>query len=235
MTARLLIFDLDGTLVDTSDQVNEITAELLQGAGVSIQAADVAASRALNSLGARPKLEGLAKLYGVTITDDRLTEMAVLHEQRKKELYDKGSFTVFEGLEACLKQLQSQFVLAIGSNAPSSASEQALETAGLLHFFAGRIYGPDNTGGISKPAPDVFLKAAEKCGFDSSHAIVIGDSLTDLEAAISAKMPCYIILAQSAHSAVREEYLAKGCAGFFTAYQEFPDLRDKQTDRRLNL
>ena len=224
MPSQLLIFDLDGTLVDTSTQVNEITAALLKNVGVTIQAADIAALLPLNSLGAAPKIKGIAELFKVDIPPLQLDQMAAQHEKRKQELYEQGNFHLFEGLGECLAQLQKNFVLAIGSNSPSTASEQALKTAGLLSFFAGRIYGPDNTGGVSKPAPDVFIQAASKCGFDALHATVIGDSLTDLEAAVKAGMPCYIIMKADEDSAIRADYTAKGCAGFFASYDEFPDL-----------
>jgi len=227
MPSHLLIFDLDGTLVDTSAQVNEITAVLLSDVGVIIQAEDIAALRTLNSMGAAPKIKGIAELFKVDIPPLQLDQMAAQHEKKKQELYEQGNFHLFGGLGDCLAQLQNNFVLAIGSNSPSMASEQALKTAGLLSFFAGRIYGPDNTGGISKPAPDVFIQAATKCGFDALHSTVIGDSLTDLEAAERAAMPCYIIMKSDEDPAIRADFTAKGCTGFFASYREFPDLSDQ--------
>lgn len=227
MSSQLLIFDLDGTLVDTTDQVNEITARLLQSAGVLIEAADVASSLSLNSLSAYAKLEGLSKAYGVEIAEDNLGRMAALHEEQKRALYEKGDFHVFEGVADCLNKLQKNYTLAIGSNSPTSASVQALSAAGLLPFFAGCIYGPDNTGGVSKPAPDVFIQAALKSGFDPKDAIVIGDSLTDLEAAARAGIPCYMFVRADEDSDIQDDYKARGCEGFFTTYKEFSPLGNK--------
>jgi HAD superfamily hydrolase (TIGR01509 family) len=77
----------------------------------------------------------------------------------------------------------------ICSNSPSERIEFMLEKVGLLPFFAGRIFSALETPtGKTKPAPDVFLSAAEKLNARPENTFVIEDSVHGVAGAGAAGM-----------------------------------------------
>lgn len=78
------------------------------------------------------------------------------------------------------------YPLAVASNSIASYGETALQVLGLLDDFPVRVYIDQVAQG--KPAPDVYLRAAELCDADPRRCLAIEDSRTGVQSAVSAGM-----------------------------------------------
>ncbi len=80
--------------------------------------------------------------------------------------------------------------LCVASNGHLAKMRVTLERSGLLPWFEGNMFSAYDVG-ASKPAPDVFLHAAEMNGVAPEHCVVVEDSTSGFEAAFNAAMTCF--------------------------------------------
>ena len=109
---------------------------------------------------------------------------------RKEEKYREEflpHLKLIKGLGAFLKRLKSNKVpLAIGTAAPVLNVDFVLDNLKLRHYFQA-VIGPDDVA-VSKPDPEVFLKASSRLGVSPDHCVVFEDSPKGIEAASRAGM-----------------------------------------------
>ncbi|MBZ9814164.1 HAD family hydrolase [Mesorhizobium sp. CA7] len=176
----LVIFDCDGVLVDSEIIAARVDAELLTSAGFEISA------------------EELAETYaGLTFKDimlrveekSRIPFQASLID-REEELVDRklrADIRIIDGAREAVAAVTAP--RAVCSNSRTERVEFMLEKVRLLPFFAGRIFsGLDIPSKKTKPAPDVFLYAAEKLGANPKNTFVIEDSVHGIAGARAAGM-----------------------------------------------
>ncbi|MBZ9819615.1 HAD family hydrolase [Mesorhizobium sp. CA4] len=176
----LVIFDCDGVLVDSEIIAARVDAELLTSAGFEISA------------------EELAETYaGLTFKDimlrveekSRIPLQASLID-REEELVDRklrADVRIIDGAREAVAAVTAP--RAVCSNSRTERVEFMLEKVRLLPFFAGRIFsGLDIPSKKTKPAPDVFLYAAEKLGANPKNTFVIEDSVHGIAGARAAGM-----------------------------------------------
>jgi len=176
----LVIFDCDGVLVDSEIIAARVEAELLTSAGFEISA------------------EELAETYaGLTFKDImlRVEEKSQIPFQaslidRAEELVDRKLRSDVRIIDGAREAVAAVTVpRAVCSNSRTERVEFMLEKVRLLPFFAGRIFsGLDIPSKKAKPAPDVFLYAAEKLGADPKNTFVIEDSVHGIAGARAAGM-----------------------------------------------
>ncbi|MDX8531080.1 HAD family phosphatase [Mesorhizobium sp. VK25A] len=176
----LVIFDCDGVLVDSEIIAARVEAELLTSAGFEISA------------------EELAETYaGLTFKDImlRVEEKSEIPFQaslidRAEELVDRklrADVRIIDGAREAVAAVTAP--RAVCSNSRTERVEFMLEKVRLLPFFAGRIFsGLDIPSKKTKPAPDVFLYAAEKLGANPKNTFVIEDSVHGITGARAAGM-----------------------------------------------
>lgn len=184
-TSPLVVFDLDGTLVDTApDLVATLNAIL---AREDLPPVDYDAGRNMVGGGARVMLErGLAaagRILPATAVDG-LTRDFVEHYAA----HIADSSEAFPGVESALDTLTERgYRLAVCTNKLEWLSVRLLDALGLSKRFAA-ICGAD-TFGISKPDPEILHRTIAKAGAAGGAAVMIGDSLTDIATARAAKIP----------------------------------------------
>ena len=176
----LVIFDCDGVLVDSEIIAARVEAELLTSAGFEISA------------------EELAETYaGLTFKDImlRVEEKSQIPFQaslidRAEELVDRKLRSDVRIIDGAREAVAAVTVpRAVCSNSRTERVEFMLEKVRLLPFFAGRIFsGLDIPSKKAKPAPDVFLYAAEKLGANPKNTFVIEDSVHGIAGARAAGM-----------------------------------------------
>ena len=176
----LVIFDCDGVLVDSEIVAARIEAELLTSAGFEISA------------------EELSETYaGLTFKDImmRVEEKSQVPFQaslidRAEAMVDRKLRTdvrIVDGAREAVAAVTAP--RAVCSNSRTERVEFMLEKVRLLPFFAGRIFsGLDIPSKKPKPAPDVFLHAAEKLGANPKNTFVIEDSVHGIAGARAAGM-----------------------------------------------
>ena len=185
MPAPLLVFDLDGTLIDTAPDLIDTLNFVLTDNGLPPVAFAVA--RSMIGGGARKLLErGLAS-EGRDCSDaavDRLYADFVAHYS--DHLADRSR--PFPGLEPALDRLaEAEWRFAVCTNKLEHLSVRLLQAFGLHGRFTA-ICGQD-TFGVQKPNPDMLLRTIRQGGGEPERAIMVGDSINDIAAARGAKVP----------------------------------------------
>lgn len=187
---RAAIFDLDGTLADTSADLiaaaNHALAEV--GFGRPLEAE---ADRALAFAGGRAMLRagfgrvaGLADEAAVNAAYPRLLAHYGAHLDVHTRAYD--------GVEAALDRLTAAgWALGVCTNKPADLAERLLTRLGLRHRFAA-LLGADSLA-VRKPDPRHLLETIAQAGGVRERAVLIGDTVTDRDAARAAGVPCVLV------------------------------------------
>lgn len=178
-----IIFDLDGTLVDTAPDLIDTLNVILGREGLPVIPYDEA--RALIGAGARSMLErGLAAVGRPAADIDHLYEHFVAHYA--DHVADRSR--PFPGVESALDVLAGRgFTLAVCTNKLERLSVRLLESLGLAGRFAA-ICGQD-TFAVQKPHPAALLGTLRRAGGRLDRAVMVGDSQTDIATARAALMP----------------------------------------------
>jgi phosphoglycolate phosphatase len=185
MLPPTVVFDLDGTIVDTAPDLVEALNAILVREGLSPVAYDVA--RPMIGGGARMMLERGLAARGRVLTPadvDKLYADFVAHYA--DHIADRSR--PFPGLEAALDELAGRgCVLTVCTNKLEHLSVRLLDLLGLKSRFKA-ICGQD-TFGVQKPDPIVLRKTIAAGGGVPERAVMVGDSLTDIATARAAGVP----------------------------------------------
>lgn len=175
---KAIIFDLDGTLVDTLPDSKSSFKVLLKKRGIFIKDSDISPYA-----GAPTKtiLLALKKKYKIkdTVRDLRMERRNIFFS-----LITKKSL-LFKGVEPSIRKLSKKYKLAIATGS-SFASLFQITTKELRDLFDVIITIDDVKKG--KPAPDQLLLAARKLKVSPNQCLMVGDSRLDQIAAGKAKM-----------------------------------------------
>ncbi len=180
-----IVFDLDGTLVDTAPDLLGALNHVLVGAGLSPVTLDTVAL--LIGQGAKAMVERGLQVQGVRVSE---TEMDVFFERFL--CYYAANIAVdsrpFPGATDALAALAARGArLAICTNKRQALSDQLLDELWLSGWFAA-VLGADSVP-HRKPDGDHILRTISAAGGDPARAIMVGDSRTDERAARNAGLP----------------------------------------------
>jgi phosphoglycolate phosphatase len=183
--ARTLVFDLDGTLVDTAPDLIEALNFVLDREG--LPPVPLHSARNLIGAGARKLiergLEGEGRSVGVEDIN-RLTADFIAYYA--DHIADESR--PFEGLDAALDHLATRgHRLAVCTNKLEWLSKRLLDALGLSPRFAA-ICGAD-TFGVQKPDPTILRETVARAGGQLSTSIMVGDAGTDVGVARRAGVP----------------------------------------------
>jgi phosphoglycolate phosphatase len=189
LAGAVIAFDLDGTLVDSAPDLVGTLNALLDQEGLPSLPLDEA--RAMIGRGARALLERAFAAAGETIAPERmpiLFERFIDHYQARIARESRP----FPGVARALDELAAAgAILAVCTNKRTSLSIALLDALGLSARFAA-IVGPD-AAGASKPDPRHLVFAIEAAGGRPDHALMVGDSVTDRDAARAAGVPLALV------------------------------------------
>ena len=185
MPVPTIVFDLDGTLVDTAPDLIDTLNLILNKHDVPPVAFDDA--RAMIGAGVKPLLQRALASKGLQFAPgeiDRLyDEYLPLYAAH---IADRSR--PFPGVEAALDALTADgCILAVCTNKLEGLSVLLLEKLGLSPRFAA-ICGQD-TFTMRKPDPEMLRLTIAKAGGDVARAIMVGDSMTDVATARAARVP----------------------------------------------
>ena len=185
MAAPTIVFDLDGTLVDTApDLVDTLNAVLARH---DVPPASFTEARAMIGAGVKPLLQRALASKDI---HPSATELEALYaeylELYAEHIADRSQ--PFPGLTGALDALARQgFRLAVCTNKLEWLSLRLLAALGLATRFAA-ICGQD-TFAMRKPDPDMLRLTILRAGGDAAHAVMVGDSMTDVATARAANIP----------------------------------------------
>ena len=182
---RIVVFDLDGTLVDTAPDLISALNHVLEREG--LPPVPLKSARNMIGAGARKLIERGLEVDGraVSVADiDRLTRDFI--DYYAEHIADASR--PFDGLEAALDDLQAQgFRFAVCTNKLEWLSKRLLDALGLSPRFAA-ICGAD-TFGVAKPDPAILQQTVARAGAQLSGAIMVGDAGPDVGVARRAGIP----------------------------------------------
>lgn len=204
-----VVFDLDGTLVDTAPDLVRALNHVLPLAGMTaVSLEDV---RHLVGHGASAMIRGAAARAGVALPETTvltLTETFVAHYAASIAELSRP----FPGLEPALDILADQgATLAVCTNKRVGLAEALLQALGLFDRFSA-VLGSDSVAN-RKPHPEHLLRTIEAAGGASSAAVFVGDGMADLEAARAASLP-FIAVSFGYDDALRAEAAADMISSF---------------------
>jgi phosphoglycolate phosphatase len=183
--ARTVVFDLDGTLVDTAPDLISALNFVLDREG--LPPVPLHAARTMIGAGARKLIERGLELEGrIASPEDisRLTSDFIDHYAA----HIADASRPFEGLESALDQLQAGgYRFAVCTNKLEWLSKLLLDRLGLSARFAA-ICGAD-TFGVSKPDPAILRQTVARAGGELSSAVMVGDAGPDVGVARRAGIP----------------------------------------------
>jgi len=182
---RMLVFDLDGTLVDTAPDLISALNYVLDREGMAPVPLD--AARNMIGAGARKLLERGLEVDGrvMSVGDiDRLTRDFI--DYYADHIADASR--PFDGLEGALDDLAAQgFRFAVCTNKLEWLSKRLLDQLGLSARFAA-ICGAD-TFGVAKPDPAILRETVKRAGGQIAATIMVGDAGPDVGVARRAGVP----------------------------------------------
>ena len=178
---RLVIFDLDGTLIDSEALI--VGAVRDSFTAVNEPVPDDHAIRAISGITARDALAILAPQADEARVSV-LLESYVSHYQARTAISREP---MFEGALQALDRLQSgpETILAVATGKGYSSAVTLLEHHGIIGRF-NSIETPTHNRG--KPDPQMLETAMEKAGVDTEHSVMVGDTVHDMRMAKAGKV-----------------------------------------------
>lgn len=184
---KVVMFDLDGTLLDTAPQIAEAANRMLVALGKPM----LPQAQISTYIG-----EGVQNLIKRSLTGNMHTEPDAGLFEQAQPLYH-GFYAVnatdsqpFSGVVVALQQLKAQgYRLACVTNKPERFTLPLLQKTGLADFFEIVVSG--DTLPKKKPDPLQLLHICQKLGVLPAESVLVGDSETDIQAAHAAG--CFVV------------------------------------------
>jgi beta-phosphoglucomutase len=187
---RAVLWDLDGTLVDSAEHHWIAWREVMAHEGHPVTP-EVFTS----SFGHRNDTI-LRGLLGPDLSDEEVDRIAGAKEALYRRLVRERGLDLLPGARMWLERLKgSGWRQAVASSAPTANIEAAMDAIGVTALFEALVSADEV--GVGKPDPAVFLAAADRVGVPPGRCVVVEDAPAGLEGARRAGMRCVGVL--SAH------------------------------------
>jgi len=206
---RAVIFDLDGTLVDSYQALTNAVNFVREARGLPVLPSEIIRA----SVG-----EGVEKLLARVMETDALApEVQHQFEARYDEICCEQSSMLGEVTQVLDELHAAGIRMAVCTNKPTSFSEKILESLGAAKYFDS-IAGPDRAG-ARKPDPRHLTYVLETTGCDKDAALFVGDMPIDITTARN----CGVDVAVIATGSSPAEELRAAAPDYFL--ERFSDLR----------
>ena len=213
MDPAAIVFDLDGVLVDSEQVWDEVRRAVVtdRGGGWRDEA-----TRAMQGMSTPEWSAYLAGPLGAAGTPDELAAVVVA---TMTERY-RTALPLLPGAVDAVRTLAASWPLAVASSSPPALIRAVLAAAGLADRFRAVVSSEEVPRG--KPAPDVYLAAAERLGVDPAGCVAVEDSANGLRSAAAAGMT--VVAVPNPHYPPPAEALALAAATVPTPTDLTPEL-----------
>lgn len=211
MRYKLIVFDWDGTLMDSTRKI----VNCFQAAAADIQIFVPSASLIEHQIGLSLEKAWANIFTHLGIRQDFAISQRAVGRYRDYFLdIDQTSMPLFEGVAEGVHALnEAGYLLAIATGKARVGLRRALQETTLASNF---VYSRCGDETFSKPHPQMLLDILEYCGCEPQDALMVGDTTYDMQMAINAKVDG-LAVAYGVHSSEMLTPLAtKGCAADFS-------------------
>lgn len=185
---KAIIFDLDGTIIDTEQMWALATQQMLQSRGMNYD--NALKNRIHNAVHGLSPIQACTVLKNIVGLSESPEELAAEKTLRAYRLI-QGNIRFISGFTAFFKKItQCGLKAAIATNCNAQFVALADEEINLSSFFASHIYTPSHVANRYKPLPDIYIHAAQQLAVAPDACLVIEDSAAGIAAAIAAGMVC---------------------------------------------
>jgi HAD superfamily hydrolase (TIGR01509 family) len=213
---ELVIFDNDGVLVDSERLANRVLADLLTEHGWP-RTVDECADAFGGGGGRGNTISRVRDAFNRATFRDLPAAFDVAYQERLFAAFRAGLATV-AGVRTVLDRLDSLGVpFCLASSGTRDRIRATLDSIGLLPRFGSRVYSAEAVA-RPKPAPDLYLHAAQSLGADPARCAVVEDSPAGVEAARAAGMTVF------GYTAVSPPSRLGGAHALFESMDDLPDL-----------
>ncbi len=185
MKFKAVIFDMDGVLIDSEPLWEETEIKLLKSKGIDY---DPFFRDKVIGLSQIDSSKAIIREFGVDCSPGELISrrMEILLQIYEKKL------TMFDGAKPLVEKLKNRGLkIALASSSPMRVIDYVLEKFSIRALFNTVVSGDCVPSG--KPAPDIYLLAAEKIGALPSECVAVEDSARGAMSAVSAGMFCVAV------------------------------------------
>jgi phosphoglycolate phosphatase len=215
---KSVVFDLDGTLADTSKDLIAAANSCFEKLGLTIML-DPINDASVAFRGGRAMLRlGLerANCLDESIIDEQYSFLLKHYEKN----INVETF-LYDGVCDALNELQKRgYLLGVCTNKPEFLAEKLLKSLGIREYFLA-LLGAD-TLSVRKPNPMHLWTTIDRMGGDRKKAILIGDTITDSDTAKNANLPCILVSFGPKGSEVKN----MKASALLNTYFDLPDLID---------
>lgn len=207
---RLLVFDWDGTLMDSQARIVACIQAAARDAGAAVPTPD--AARQIIGLGLREAMDRLFPEVTESVVGD------IVERYRHHFLgADPTPSVLFPGVVETLEALsEAGFLLGVATGKSRRGLDQVLEETGLRRLFAATRCADET---LSKPHPQMLEEVMGVLGAEPAETLMIGDTEFDMQMARNARVPA-VAVAYGVHEP--ERLIAEGALTCLDRIDELP-------------
>ena len=183
MNKQLIIFDMDGTLINSGEVITNTINFVREHLGLE----KISKETMLKQLN-NPDINSAEFFYGTSEFTDEQTDLFTKY-------YDENctkDISLYDGIYDLLEYLVSNnYILSVATNASEQFAIKMLKALNVYKFFS-YVVGADMVDN-PKPQPDMLTKTLEELKIEVNSAILVGDSLKDTRAAKAIDMDSVLV------------------------------------------
>jgi len=179
---QLIIFDMDGTLIDSGDTISNTVNFVRKNLGLE----PLPKKELLDNMN-NPEINSSEFFYGTTLFTDEQTELFT-------QYYNTNctkDIILYEGIYELIKELSNHFTLSIATNASADFAKKMIKHLNIDIYFEFIIGSTDVS--LPKPHPEMLLSTLQTLDINIKNSILIGDSNKDKKAAVACNMDYLLV------------------------------------------